>query len=1720
MKKEKIVVNKNESGNLSGKESLNKNEALENQLELEFLLQNVEKTCDKEIDITEKAEDFLSGKQGSVKDKKIVSDLLEKTKKIGLDVLRNATKKLLGKQRAKIDRVRSSYVNKHIDRIHNKIVYNNDDVLSFYTEYVNGNVIGEFTEKDREDIEQRTQTTIKRYHDECIRLLKIELSIESGRGTGRTSENLNRLIGTEYRLGMHDEVREILDFSKSCGRLGNRENFLSNLALQVERKYNNVIPNDEELLEKEFGYIPELYLYIAGNNEHAYTGDRHDDTKKYLDLFFENYKEGDKYPYPIPYFLSQYYKKHFDELTEEKGAKLIQILLKKDTRYIDNFSSFLYTQINSSTPEVKNNIFEAVSDTYLRYHEETIATLPLTKEDIEKIYSYDGEYSYKTDNPEVEGKSFEKIRSLFGDKGIIIPLLHPDLFDVDVENRKKLLLELKECGNHEKGILLIESYGEFEEIDEETKKDVIYSCLLKVSNREYGHSLEKIEKTVLYMRRSGIFTEEEIGLFTSKAAEKEGTSFTTKILDKIQENPDSSFATLEVIDVLERVFCDKSDAESIRHTFFEVLEGKKRFENFDLLYEKYLEQQRPSPEEFISLFIIKKQLDRSYAQKYIEKIQRNESQYYDQLQELKSVGSITEEDCEWAIASLRNSLSAKSLTTLFIHEIGFNEEISDKEKNSLATIYTEKYVEKIRNLANGDDDLYLIRYLDKLSNIGIDKELELKLKRDIIFTFLQNESAIYDLVNYAERGQFKFEGDLVESDVDEAKNIISKTKNTNALSRLLNDFSNLPFTEKQKIDIVKNATESLDPGVYSNLIHFLNREGFLTKDQKKEVIDLLPVLFRKNQFSEILGSNTIYSLFLDIKKLPFKNEIPDEQLEEIFTSVIEGEDSLFATCFKTSYAGDTMFAFLTPIDSSDGIQSFFEKYPNLLPRYIEAFTKQPHCDILELLGALRKNRINVDKDTVKELTKSFIEKKGMTGELYESYLLSLSEKNPYTYLDQELFDDAILKLESSGNSANIASFFDIYKHKEGKSGEEHQKALSLSPEKEKSLYHLSFKVASGLSSLFNYNKEFFANELKSLINKEEKGLSFGHISYILQDKKISLPVDVESDFIKYITDDLSFEKSRFSQKEIGTLIDDYIERYKDRGIEYTDKFKDPILKGANTNVRRTMLLKFLQNNLLNTSEIQQTFHEVRKGEDLRDQVLTCASILGTLVFRDNKDQDSSPLLAFFGGENKGQKEKLEKINAFETKYSLEEKGRTIVTMLFAKEYMPEREPGEILDKVISRIRKYEKVLERYEYKNIPEGLHVSLGMEYEITGSTSDGYRNLTGRDLSRDIKRLSEIAKIGQGRDAVHEVATRPVTNPYLLMLEIDILRDLEYLDFNFERTPEYQKGSRGFHLTIGGERGLEVNANTQFLQNLMLMASWGGIHAGETGKRAYGGRGVAIRGRYTGDSNNVKVFDNQTSSIELRSLSIDKVEPFERTVLSSFHGAVAVQALEEYGLSSLALSELTKKHNLLNGEAMFEQAQKDQLFTKEITDVKVKQIITTWMDMLVSVSKAVAYHNENFLEGETKGYLDTDNTWVDTDEFGGQYNKKRFEEVVQSINPSESVEEYLDSTLIESKDIFGPYSTNFADKLTKVNNLYLKPSRHMKGDQANATAMLEVTKTDNQTVEMREAEFLESSIFEMLGEKRKGYYTLQGASDRMVTHAIQKILLEFNARMEKILN
>ena len=244
------------------------------------------------------------------------------------------------------------------------------------------------------------------------------------------------------------------------------------------------------------------------------------------------------------------------------------------------------------------------------------------------------------------------------------------------------------------------------------------------------------------------------------------------------------------------------------------------------------------------------------------------------------------------------------------------------------------------------------------------------------------------------------------------------------------------------------------------------------------------------------------------------------------------------------------------------------------------------------------------------------------------------------------------------------------------------------------------------------------------------------------------------------------------------------------------------------------------------------------------------------------------------------------LKSFVEDYSISEKGKTILTLMFAREVntayqvRSDQQIETIVKGVYEKIVKYDEVLKRYAPENIPDGLRTSIGLEYEVTRSIAQGYHKRTASNYKEDIEILSSYSGIAKGEDAVHEIATKPTDNPYLLLLEMRLLGDLDFVDLNFEhlfKDTDYEKGARGFHVSLGGEFGVECNGYANFIQNSLIAGNLGGINAGN--KVDY------IQGIRDRTSNYVPVFEKHTPATEYRGLSIDRAEPFERCMVSIFN-------------------------------------------------------------------------------------------------------------------------------------------------------------------------------------------------------------------------------------------
>ncbi len=514
----------------------------------------------------------------------------------------------------------------------------------------------------------------------------------------------------------------------------------------------------------------------------------------------------------------------------------------------------------------------------------------------------------------------------------------------------------------------------------------------------------------------------------------------------------------------------------------------------------------------------------------------------------------------------------------------------------------------------------------------------------------------------------------------------------------------------------------------------------------------------------------------------------------------------------------------------------------------------------------------------------------------------------------------------------------------------------------------------------------------------------------------------------------------------------------------------------------------------------------------RKSQMVHGELVGVLL--DQHDYDALWKIAGPESEDPEEMQKItEKLRSFVEAYRVSGKGQTIVTLLAMRECEKGQNFLSLLERIEAKLDMYRTLMDQYTAYNIPDGLRASIGMEYEITTSTAEGYRALTeGDDLREDMTDVSRFAHVGRGRDAVFEIATKPVDNPYLVLLEMQLLQDIEFIDLNFERTG-YERGARGYHLTIGGEQGVDVGPHSNFLQNTLVMSGWGGVNAGASVGRLSGGRSTNIRQRNGHGDNLVSIFENMKPAVEFRSLSIDRWEPFERTAVTSYYGAIAVQAYEKYLVDFDVKEFVNLKAD--TPEQLYEVLDQRGLLKEDIDDIKVKQIIFEWMRLQTEVLSDLSDHNANFLENEMDGYTDDRGRWVDAEEFGGSANRKRF---IAMAGGEEGLRAYVQKTNISPDKLFVSATPDLANACTAITNLFIKSSGKSGGDTVNAASYLDTTKIGS-VVEDSDPRAKSQSFFDTQGKVREGYYYMQGGSERMLLHSVQARLLRFNSSMQRII-
>lgn len=1290
--------------------------------------------------------------------------------------------------------------------------------------------------------------------------------------------------------------------------------------------------------------------------------------------------------------------------------------------------------------------------------------------------------SWILDQAPVSKKTFKAIKEgafLLSTPRLLIDLKREYNRGQDV-SEKKLDLMIKGADNlGHKGVLifisnLIVGYPSSSQgIDEAAVEKILVQALKVAGNcfdLEDLHGLSELMKRHQWSDnlKNKVFAANNIGVRTLNSIFGDST----QEHEWLQNEP-------ELLGSLEHTFYERARSNEIRHYFYEVLDNKRKTDNFDALAKSYGQSGELFDLEEIKNLFLSNRIERKYLPYFINGLPIEQV-----LSGIDAV-ELSRDDKHWLLENTikhgQGFKDSRILEKLFELEDPKN---LDRRRELIDDIINQTLVKTDdRNVYEVAVNLFSDFWEDFLSLAEMNY-----LRQEIMVGALNLED------NYVVQ-------ELVFKDPKEIKKLFpDEEKRREYLSSLLDKLTN-NMDDNHCLTLV--------------FVYFGN----------EEIFSILEESYLQG-VEEKIFSNSILKLSHDfLKLLPSMNARQEEAFKNSFLenyTVVSGRSSgdLRNLCDELSLEGrffryqDICRVFYLKLlkdpdlDSYEINRLFNEKIifgdKEIRTELLKNIFRWPKIDGVRLLEALASRKGQPEGDLlaaeeVKKISTLTVSNRGLSPRFWRGYLAS-SKEDPAFYLDADLFRVGLDNLGEdcfNDSDENLVAFIRALSQGEFEFSRDDEKEII-----RKTLLYYT-KNVNRLEVLYRYSPELTEEIMAEDLERNLYQFFKANIKYSgdFYDKLIdqALKLDYRIEAIKNFLDHLQ----------------------KGNSWEEIPKLKNK-LSQLSVNERTEVMGLFLKYDLLTASEAKEFYQQAMTSasDNVQEQILISINIIGSLLSNHN---NIDSLENFLDEPRPRDVENLKDISNFIEKYQSGSKGRGIAVMLFAREFLPERSLEEVIGRVAGSLKKYEEILQKNSYQNIPSGFRASIGMEYEITSSTARGYQEATSRDsLANDIELLSEAARIGSGNDAVHEIATRPTDNPYLMILEMKLIHELEYIDFNFNRSENYQKGARGFHLTLGGEKGLAANYETNFLQNAIVAASWGGVQAGETGHKVNGGRGVSIRNRDVSSSNNVAFFEEKTGAVELRSLSIDKQETWQRAVTTAFNGAIAIQAFKD----SLRLSSL-KVLELLETDEGRENI--DERLNNETEPVK--ELTKAWIELISRVDGDIKKHNTSFLDQETFGYLDRDQVWVDSKDFGGEYNRDRFRSVVASIDPTVSLEEYAKTMEIDDQEMFGSFNVSLSDKLTKLNNLYLKPgvtavkedkeSRSVfKGDQANARSMLEITKLGNQEFEGYDDNLLEKTIFDSAGEKRKGYYYLQGASEQMLTHAIQRALLDFNSRVEQLVN
>ncbi len=615
-----------------------------------------------------------------------------------------------------------------------------------------------------------------------------------------------------------------------------------------------------------------------------------------------------------------------------------------------------------------------------------------------------------------------------------------------------------------------------------------------------------------------------------------------------------------------------------------------------------------------------------------------------------------------------------------------------------------------------------------------------------------------------------------------------------------------------------------------------------------------------------------------------------------------------------------------------------------------------------------------------------------------------------------------------------------------------------------------------LNNIIDHIKSLPPSEVEDYVRREVQVHSIIRSSVALERSTVlrEMSLDQREDFLKKI------EGTNFL-----TNIDSYSLEYQKRDY-YVDKIKDLSGEAAKKYLliqEKKVALRRDNYSAVGTKEtreetfdlIKDEFSNIQDEENIETKKLKINNIEES--FRVLDDRENLP-------------EQIRK-NLEDFEYYYGNKGKHLIALAIVAYGVENPESFSNKMKVI------EDVLNKYNPVDIPEGAHVSMGIEYEVTGSIEKTYENESLLGYKSDIELVSRSANIGKGTGGIHEIATKPTYNPYLLLAEMKLLQEAGFLDLNFEKYPQ---APRGYHLSLGGEEGLVLDENASFLNNLMTMTQLTGVMAGKE-----------VRSTKQIHTKQLEMFEGEEQKgarVEMKGMACDSVEQFEKAILTAHHAGIAIQLCNKYMPGTVHLGDVPD-----SSEKFEEMLKSTGTLAMQFESEKERDIVYEWNKLKKSIAEAIGQHNKSFVDSEFNGFtFDKDENYIDTGEHIDVMRNRKLvdEDVLKS-------QEFQDGIHLNIQDMYEQQNPNFVNALVRTNDIFLKGPQGGENSSINAKSVLDTQKAENYGGILDGD--ARQSIFDNGGELRNGYYYIQGASEEMISHKSQILLNHFNNQMEKLL-